>query len=55
MRASGRKSAWETATLALTGGAGLDSLEIRETGADDGWGAVIDNFQIIPTHTDFFC
>jgi hypothetical protein len=45
---------WSTANLILTGGSGLDKLEIREAGANDSYGAVIDNVQIV-AHGDLYC
>ena len=33
--------------MQVVGGAGIDTLEIREAGANDSFGAVIDNVQIL--------
>jgi len=40
---------WTTATITVTGADGDDRLEIRETGADDSFGALIDNVSLVRT------
>ena len=43
-----QSSDWESATIqGLTGIAGTDTLEIRETGANDAYGALIDNVKLV--------
>ena len=38
---------WTTASITVTGGAGTDSLEFRETGSNDAYGALIDNVKVV--------
>src|SRR5262249_43063414 len=38
---------WTHAVLNLVGAGSADSLEIREAGANDGFGAMLDNFKLV--------
>jgi hypothetical protein len=46
---------WSKASMQVVGAAGVDKIEIREAGADDSLGSVIDNVQLVGCvpHTDF--
>ncbi len=38
---------WQTASIEVAGAAGLDTLEIREAGANDSYGALVDNVSLV--------
>jgi hypothetical protein len=44
---------WRTASVNVTGTGGQDRLTVREVGSQggDGWGALLDNFRLVPTGT----
>jgi len=46
-------STWHHASFNVTGAAGLDSLEFRETGDNDAYGALIDNVKVVGCNAEF--
>jgi hypothetical protein len=44
---------WEHASIDVVGGTGADTLEIREAGNNDGYGALVDNVSLVITSGDW--
>ena len=44
---------WQTASIQVVGADGIDTLQIREAGLNDSWGALIDNVNVVKTGNEW--